>query len=74
MRRYPLLARRSHDWLTALAMEGPWTAVAALPAALTSLPDDGNWTDARTAGSPEPYPGGKPPRVIVSAVPAESSC
>ena len=66
-----LYLRDDTHWLTAPAMEGPWTAVAALPAALAGLPDDGNWTDARAAGRPEPYPGSKPPRVLVSAVPAE---
>ena len=69
-----LYLRDDTHWLTAPAMEGPWTAVAALPAALASLPDDGNWTDARAASRPEPYPGSKPPRVIVSPSPLSSSC
>jgi hypothetical protein len=66
-----LYLRDDTHWLTAGAMNGPWTPVANLPALLTDLPDDSSWADARAAVPPAPYQGGNAPRVIVTDTPAE---
>jgi hypothetical protein len=66
-----LYLRDDTHWLTAPAIDGPWTAVTGLPDLLKGLPDDGNWADARTAIPPEPYPDGRSPRVVTSDTPAE---
>jgi hypothetical protein len=42
---YFLLDEKS--WLTAKEPKGPWTPAAKLPATLSDLPDDGNWTNVR---------------------------
>ncbi len=62
--------RDGEAWQTAEALTGPWKAVTALPSALQSLPEDGNWTDARAALPPLAYDEGAP-RLIYSDDPAE---
>ncbi|MBF9197887.1 SH3 domain-containing protein [Microvirga terrestris] len=66
-----LYLRDDTHWLTAGAINGPWTAVTELPPMLANLPDDGNWADARGAVPPEPYQGGRVPKIIVTDTPAE---
>ena len=66
-----LYLRHDTHWLSARAIEGPWTPVAELPALLMELPDDGSWDDARAAVRPEPYPDGAAPKIIHTNAPAE---
>ncbi|MFT5343190.1 MAG: hypothetical protein ACI9BH_002409 [Paracoccaceae bacterium] len=44
-----LWVRDATSWLTASKLDGPWEMVTDLPDALSALPDDGNWEDARAA-------------------------
>jgi len=67
-KRYYLL--NVDSWLTTGdALKGPWTPASTLPAGLSTLPEDENWTDVRShvPGRPET----KPPAVIVTTEPAE---
>ncbi|MGO4388247.1 SH3 domain-containing protein [Microvirga sp. 2YAF29] len=66
-----LYLRDDAHWLTAPAINGPWTPAMELPALLMELPDDGNWADARGAVPPEPYQDGKAPKVLSTDSPAE---
>lgn len=50
-----LWVRDATSWLTAPAMDGPWEKTMDLPDALSALPDDGNWDDARAALPPVDY-------------------
>lgn len=62
--------RDDKSWLTASDLKGPWSAAATLPDALSQLPDDDNWKDARAAMPPQPFEGGVP-KVFYSDTPAE---
>ncbi len=66
-----LYLRDDTHWLTAPAVNGPWTAVIELPAVLKDLPDDSNWADARGAIPPESYKENSVPKVITTDTPAE---
>jgi hypothetical protein len=66
-----LYLRDDTHWLTASAIGGPWNPVTELPELLTSLPDDGDWTDARAAVPPEPYRERTAPKVIAVESAAE---
>jgi hypothetical protein len=66
-----LYLRDDTHWLTAPAINGPWTAVTEVPALLSDLPEDSNWADARAAVPSEPYQDGKAPKVITTDAPAE---
>jgi len=58
-------------WLTAAALEGPWTATMKLPADLSKIPDQPNWADVKKAVPPPASPGGPAPKVFYSTAPAE---
>src|SRR5205085_7885225 len=66
-----LYLRDDTHWLTAPAINGPWTSVTELPALLKDLPDDSSWTDSRAAMPPERYQDGKAAKVISTDAPAE---
>lgn len=66
-----LFLRDDTHWLSANGFAGPWAPVTELPAPLKDLPDDGNWSDARGAMPPEPYQGGRVPKVITTEKPSE---
>ncbi|MCG7394380.1 SH3 domain-containing protein [Microvirga sp. ACRRW] len=66
-----LYLRDDTHWLTAAAITGPWTSVSQLPDLLKELPDDGNWSDARSAMPPEPYAADTMPKVITANKPSE---
>jgi hypothetical protein len=57
-------------WMKAPAVEGPWTAEAALPESFAKLPDDENWKDVKAALKTKPMTS-FPPIVYVSKKPAE---
>ncbi len=58
-------------WLTAAALEGPWTATTKLPADLSKIPDQPNWADVKKAVPPPADAGGPVPKVFYSNAPAE---
>jgi hypothetical protein len=58
-------------WLTAAALEGPWTTTAKLPADMTKIPDQPNWADVKKAIPPPAGAGATAPKVFYSSVPAE---
>lgn len=66
-----LYLRNDTHWLTASAIDGPWKPVTALPSALTDLPDESSWADARASVPPEPYKNGAIPKIVISDKPAE---
>ncbi len=58
-------------WLTAAdPVRGPWVATKKLPAVLTTLPADANWTEARKNIPARPT-AGAPPVVFTATEPAE---
>ena len=63
--------RDEKSWLTSKTLDGPWSETTALPDALSSLPDDDSWKDARAAMPAVPFEGGKVPKVVYSNTPAE---
>ena len=63
--------RDEKSWLTSKTLDGTWEAAVQLPAILSQLPDDESWKDAKAAMPAAPFEGGKVPRVIYSALPAE---
>ena len=63
--------RDEKSWLTSKTLDGTWEAAVQLPAILSRLPDDESWKDAKAAMPAAPFEGGKVPRVIYSALPAE---
>jgi hypothetical protein len=65
-----LWLRDDTSWLTTANFDQDWSAVESLPDALSSLPEDGNWDEARAALSPEAFEGDTP-RVFFSDSPAE---
>ncbi len=58
-------------WLTAAALEGPWSATTKLPADLSKIPDQPNWADVKKAVPPPANAGGPAPKVFGSTAPAE---
>jgi len=58
------------QWLTAPALEGPWTATTKVPAEMSKLPDQPNWADVKKAIPPVATPG-PVPKVFYSTIPAE---
>jgi len=68
-KRYYLLADKA--WLTASAIEGPWTPATTLPGGLTTLPADGNWDEARAALHNKQATASSAPKVFVSTIPSE---
>jgi hypothetical protein len=66
-----LYLRDDTHWLTARAVDGPWSPVTELPAPPKGLPDDENWDDARAAVPPEPYREGAAPKIIRTNAPSE---
>jgi len=58
------------QWLTATALEGPWTVAAQLPKEMDKLPADQNWEEVKKAIPPQ-GPAGAAPVVFFSNVPAE---
>ncbi|MBS9718836.1 SH3 domain-containing protein [Pseudohalocynthiibacter aestuariivivens] len=65
-----LWLRDEKTWLSALDIDGEWREVTELPEALSSLPDDGNWVDARASVPPTAYDAGAP-TIFVSDMLAE---
>ncbi|MEY8117551.1 SH3 domain-containing protein [Falsihalocynthiibacter sp. BN13B15] len=63
--------RNNTSWLEAEDLSGPWTDVATLPEIFTTLPDDGNWDDARRAVAEGLTPSDPLPEVFYSNVPTE---
>ncbi len=63
--------RDEKSWLSATALTGPWAEAASLPDALSKLPDDDTWKDAREAIPPTAFEAGKAPAVLYSDKPAE---
>jgi uncharacterized protein YraI len=63
--------RDEKSWLAGKALNGDWQPAAALPDALSKLPDEDNWKDARAAMPPEAFAEGAIPKVIYSDTPAE---
>ena len=63
--------RDEKNWLTSKTLDGPWSETTALPDALSKLPDDDSWKDARAAMPAVPFEGGKVPKVVYSNTPAE---
>jgi hypothetical protein len=61
--------RVDKSWLTASSLQGPWHRASKLPTSFSSLPDDGNWSEVRTALQPQTT--GSVPAVFVSEKPAE---
>lgn len=66
-----LWLRDDTHWQTAAAITGPWKPATDLPEALSSLPDDGNWTDTLKAMPPAAYEADAEPKIVVSDSPAE---
>jgi hypothetical protein len=58
-------------WLTAASLEGPWTTTTKLPADMTKIPDQPNWTDVKKATPPSASAGTTAPKVFYSKEPAE---
>ena len=67
-KKYYLL--NGKQWLTATALEGPWTVAAQLPKEMDKLPADQNWEEVKKA-IPAQGPAGAAPVVFYSSVPAE---
>ncbi|PRY26906.1 SH3 domain-containing protein [Aliiruegeria haliotis] len=65
-----LYLRDETHWLTAPDVTGPWKTADALPEALSALPEDGSWDDAKAAMPGTPYDGDAP-QVFYSDAPAE---
>ncbi|MEX3011809.1 hypothetical protein [Hoeflea sp. TYP-13] len=63
--------RIEKSWVSAPAVDGPWTPVSELPPVFGDLPDDDNWKDAREAMPPLPFKDGTVPVVYYSDKPAE---
>jgi hypothetical protein len=58
------------QWLTAAALDGPWTATTKVPAEMSKLPDQPNWADVKKA-IPPVATAGPVPKVFYSTTPAE---
>jgi len=62
--------RNERQWLTAPALEGPWMVTTKLPKAMSDLPAQPNWADAKKVIPPASY-GGNAPTVFYSNTLAE---
>ena len=58
-------------WLTAAALEGPWTATTKLPKDMSKIPDQPNWAGVKKAIPPPSGATGAAPKVFYSNTPAE---
>ncbi|MGB9435985.1 MAG: hypothetical protein WBQ89_27295, partial [Candidatus Acidiferrum sp.] len=67
--KYYLLNEKT--WLTATALEGPWSVTTKLPTDMTKIPDQPNWADVKKAIPPPAGAGGAVPEVFYSNQPAE---
>lgn len=63
--------RDEKSWLASKDLASGWQPVTTLPEALSKLPDEENWKEARAAMPPTAFGEGGAPRVIYSAEPAE---
>ncbi len=64
--------RDNETWLTAAALEGPWSWAQALPASIVELPETEDWRSTRVVAKAwSSPPAAEPPRVFVSTEPAE---
>ena len=59
-----------NNWLTAPALNGPWSRTQTLPKDMVKLPANENWTEVKKM-IPPPQSSGAIPQVIFSNVPAE---
>jgi hypothetical protein len=59
------------QWLTAAALEGPWTITTTLPKEMSKLPGLPNWENVKKAIPPAAKAGGAAPKVFYSDAPAE---
>ena len=59
------------SWLQAQNASGPWSAAGTLPASLSSLPNNGEWTDVTKNIPGMSWGPGMVPQVFVSETPAE---
>ncbi len=59
------------SWLQAQDVSGPWQAAGSLPASLSSLPNNGEWTDVTKNIPGMSWGPGMVPQVFVSQTPAE---
>jgi hypothetical protein len=67
--KYYLL--NENRWLTAPALEGPWTSTTKIPADFAKIPDQPNWQDVKKAVPPPTGVTGAAPKVFYSTAPAE---
>lgn len=63
--------RDEKSWLKTKDVASGWEPVTDLPALITKLPDDDNWSETRAAIPPQPFADNKAPKVIYSDKPAE---
>jgi hypothetical protein len=63
--------RLEKSWMTAPAVQGPWTPAGKLPSSFAKLPADANWKDVKAAVPGTPIAAGKASTVFVSTKPAE---
>jgi hypothetical protein len=60
------------QWMTASALEGPWTPTNKLPKEMDKLPNDPEWASLKNRGIPPPKPTNAPlPTIFFSKAPAE---
>ena len=67
--KYYLLNDR--QWLTAVSLEGPWSATSQLPKDMSKLPGQPNWADVKKAVPPSTGVSTTAPKVFYSNTPAE---
>ena len=63
--------RVNDSWMTAAAVEGPWTPAAKLPPSFGKLPADENWKAVKAAVPGKTLTAAQAPVVFVSTTPAE---
>jgi hypothetical protein len=63
--------RIDNSWMTASAVQGPWTPAGKLPDSFAKLPADENWKDVKAALPGQKIAAGKESNVFVSLKPAE---
>ena len=63
--------RVNDSWMTAAAVEGPWTPAAKLPPSFSKLPADENWKAVKSAVPGKTLTAAQAPVVFVSTTPAE---
>lgn len=66
-----LYVRHEDVWMTAPALDGPWTPAGELPDSFSNLPADDNWSDARGNLPGRRVRGDDVPRVFATTEPAE---